>query len=534
MKKIALIIIILLSAVLRLYKLDSFPPSLYWDEASLGYNAYSIMQTGKDEHGTFLPFTNFAAFGDYKPPGYIYLAVPAITLFDLSEFSIRFPSALAGVFTVFLTYLLTRKLFDKDNIGLLSAFFLAISPWHIQMSRAAFESNVALLFSTLGIYSFIKFATGKPIYIYLSAASFLIAMYTFTGQRLFVPLILLILVIQFRKAVLSNWKAVFLAALAATVLFWPLFSFATQTIEGRLRFNEVSIFNDQKPIEDSIKYRERNNFAWWSNILYNRRVFYAYEYLKHYFDAFNPKFLFVSGDVNPRLSIQETGELYYLDLVFIISGLYFLFREKNKYRYLITGWVLISAAGPAMARETPHALRMLHILPSYQIIAAFGMFCLYKRIAFKKQALLFLTLTLGISFAYYLHFYYFHYANDYSGQWQFGYKEAVEESNSLYNGVDKIFVTNSLGRPYIYFLLYTKFHPNEYLKSAKIVKDNFYFINVEGFDKYAFGDLENMSFPNGRNLVITNFGALPQGSEKIKTINEVNGKPILDIGIVKK
>jgi len=75
MKKVVLIAIILIASVLRLYKLSFTPPSLYWDEASLGYNAYSILKTAHDEHGRFLPLTNFAAFGDYKPPGYIYAAV---------------------------------------------------------------------------------------------------------------------------------------------------------------------------------------------------------------------------------------------------------------------------------------------------------------------------------------------------------------------------------------------------------------------------------------------------------------------------
>ena len=111
MKKLVLIAIILLAAILRFYKLAEVPPSLYWDEASLGYNAYSILKTGHDEHGVFLPITNFAAFGDYKPPGYVYMTVPSIALLGLSELAVRFPSALFGTLTVFLTYLIAKKLF---------------------------------------------------------------------------------------------------------------------------------------------------------------------------------------------------------------------------------------------------------------------------------------------------------------------------------------------------------------------------------------------------------------------------------------
>lgn len=280
-----------------------------------------------------MPVTNFAAFGDYKPPGYIYAAVPAIAVFGLTEFAIRFPSAIFGTLTVLLSFYLARKLFNNARLALLTAFFLSISPWHIQFSRGAFESNLGLFFSLLGIFLFIKFATDKPHYLFLSALSFLAAMYTFTGQRLFVPFILLVLVIQFRKEIINNLKIVIVTAIVATILFWPLFVFATQTIEGQLRFNEVTIFKDLEPIEESNRYRQRNNFAWWSNIIHNRRIFYARQYLIHYFDAFDPIFLFIRGDVNPRLSIQEIGQLYYFDLILVLAGIYFLFARNHKYRF---------------------------------------------------------------------------------------------------------------------------------------------------------------------------------------------------------
>ena len=120
-----LFLIILLAFFLRIYKLGSVPPSLYWDEASLGYNAYSILKTARDEHGKFLPLTNFAAFGDYKPPGYIYAAVPSIAIFGLNEFAIRFPSAFFGTLTVFLTYFLAKKLLFSNALGPVNRFLPA-------------------------------------------------------------------------------------------------------------------------------------------------------------------------------------------------------------------------------------------------------------------------------------------------------------------------------------------------------------------------------------------------------------------------
>ena len=110
-----LIFIFLIAAALRLFALGSNPPGLYWDEVSLGYNAYSILKTGHDEHNRFLPIDTFKAFGDYKPPGYIYATVPSIALFGLNNFAVRLPSALAGTLLVWGVAGLQRILHFKNR-----------------------------------------------------------------------------------------------------------------------------------------------------------------------------------------------------------------------------------------------------------------------------------------------------------------------------------------------------------------------------------------------------------------------------------
>ena len=534
MKRFSIVGIILFAAVLRFWQLGQIPPSLYWDEASLGYNAYSILLTARDEHSKFIPVTNFAAFGDYKPPGYIYAAVPSVALFGLNEFSIRFPSAFFGVMTVVLAYLIAKRLFQNEIISLFSALFLAISPWHLQFSRGAFEANLGLFFSTLGIYLFLKFAKDKSYYLLFSAFAFLAAMYTFTGQRLFIPFLLVILVIQFRERILANFRIVVLIAIISSLLFWPLFTFTAKTIEGKLRFNEVSIFKELKPINDSIRYREIDHFSWWSDSIHNRRLFYAHEYLVHYFDAFDPGFLFSKGDVNPRLSVQEVGELYLIDLPLILAGIYFLFSQKNKYRWLIIGWLLISPLGPATARETPHALRMIHILPTYQLISAFGLYYFYKAVKFKKLFISFIFLLLISNFIYYLHMYYLHCPKKYSGEWQYGYKQAVEIAKFYYSEVDNVIITKYLGRPYIYFLLYNKYDPKLFWQTAKITRDQFYFLDVEGFDKFSFTNDQSESNFKGKTIFIVSTGELPTDAKKVASIYNLRGDQAFEVGITSR
>src|SRR5687768_12237216 len=90
-----LVVIMIVAAILRLWKLGSIPPGLTPDEASLGYNAYSILKTGRDEYGQLFP-TVFKSFGDYKPGLYTYAVIPFVALFGLNEWTVRLPSALAG------------------------------------------------------------------------------------------------------------------------------------------------------------------------------------------------------------------------------------------------------------------------------------------------------------------------------------------------------------------------------------------------------------------------------------------------------
>src|SRR3990167_11448577 len=105
--------IILVAGFLRCYRLGQVPPALDWDEASLGYNAWALLETGRDEFGNSWPLS-IRSFGDYKPPIYTYLLIPSTKIFGRTEFAIRFPSALAGTLTVAVTYFLVGVLLRSD------------------------------------------------------------------------------------------------------------------------------------------------------------------------------------------------------------------------------------------------------------------------------------------------------------------------------------------------------------------------------------------------------------------------------------
>lgn len=168
-RRIFFLTILVLALVLRFYQLGGVPPSLNWDEAGMGYNAYSLIKTGGfDEYGEFLPLS-FRSFDDYKPPFYTYLTRIPVLLLGLNDFAIRFVSAIMGVLTVIFTYFLVLELFNNWKIALLSMFFLSVSPWHLQFSRVAFEANVAVFFLVAGVWAFLKWVRQNGQWLAISA-----------------------------------------------------------------------------------------------------------------------------------------------------------------------------------------------------------------------------------------------------------------------------------------------------------------------------------------------------------------------------
>lgn len=530
--KVFFITIILIAIFLRFFQLGINPPSLTWDEVSWGYNAYSLGIEGKDEFGRLLPHDYLESFGDFKPPMYAYLDIIPVALFGLNELAVRFPSALFGVLTVALTYFLVKRIFYKsknaNSYALLSALFLAISPWHILLSRAAFEANVASFFIVLGVFGFIASMQDKKWYLVISAVSFALSMYTFNTSRIVAPLLVLILIIIFRNKLWQIKKQAITAFLVGFLIFAPIIGFLFSPQAG-LRFKEVNIFTDAEVVKNANQLIENDGNAIWSKVLHNRRVLYSIEYVKHYFDNLSPMFLFIRGDGNPKFSTQEVGQMYIFDIIFFVTGIFLLFRKKEGYYWLIPLWLLIGIIPAATARETPHALRIETILPTFQILTAYGFVqlvdLLKKRKVIVSTVLLFLLL---LNFVYFANNYFKHYKIDYSGEWQYGYKESIAYVKSIEKDYDFVQITDALGRPYIYYLFYGKIAPDDFRNDSKIERDSFGFVTVERVGKYIFP--RNFTYEVNKDkkvLYINTPYNLPANVNILKTFYLLDGKPVL-------
>lgn len=529
-QKLILIGIIFVALVLRFYQLGQNPPSLTWDEVSWGYNAYSIGVDGKDEFGRFLPYDYLESFGDFKPPAYAYLAVLPVKLFGLNEFATRFPSALFGVLTILITYFLVKRIFfnskNKEYYALIACAILTVSPWHIMLSRAAFEANVATFLIISGVWLFLGGIQGKKWFLVLSAISFVFSMYTFNTARIVSPILVIILALGHLRDLWARKKDVLIAAFVGFLLLLPTLQFLFSS-QASLRFKEVNIFSDLEVIKRTNQDIENDNNAWWSKILHNRRFAYGVEYLKHYFDNTGTSFLFIKGDGNPKFSTQDIGQLYLWELPFLIIGTIVLFRKKEGKWWVVPMWLVVGIIPAATARETPHALRIEAILPTFQILVAYGiLFVMQSLKTYKRLVLSFLSLTIVISLSYFLHGYYYHYPHDYSGEWQYGYKESIAYIQEVEHLYDEIIFTTSLGRPYIYFLFYGKVDPREFRKNMDIKRDAFGFVKIEAFGKYRFPEDIHVIRSN-KKLYINTARHVPSEAKILKTFNMLNGEPVL-------
>ncbi len=529
---VLLAIIVFIAVILRFYQLGSNPPSLTWDEVAWGYNAYSLGIDGKDEFGRFLPHDYLESFGDFKPPVYAYLDVIPVKFLGLNEFAIRFPSAFFGVLTVLLTFFLVKRLFSqskhKENYALVSSLFLAISPWHILLSRGAFEANVASFFIVLGIWGFLSAVGDKKWYLVISAISFAISMYTFNTPRIVVPILVLILAVIFRKKLFEIKREAIISFIVGFLIFAPIIGFLLSP-QAALRYKEVNIFSDVGVIKSANQLIENDGNAIWSKIIHNRRVLYGIEYVKHYFDNLSPMFLFIRGDGNPKFSTQEVGQMYIFDIVFLIGGIFLLIKKREGYFWLIPLWLLIGIIPAATARETPHALRIETTLPTFQIIAAYGFVqiieMLKKR---KKEVSLILLSVLFINFVYFAHNYFTHYPKDFSAEWQYGYKDSISFVKEVEGNFDFIQVTQTLGRPYIYYLLYINKTPEYFRENSVVKRDPFGFVTVERVGKYVFPkDFNYKLSEKGKVLYINTPFNLPPNVTILKTFYNLDQTPVL-------
>ncbi|MBI2451304.1 MAG: glycosyltransferase family 39 protein [Parcubacteria group bacterium] len=143
---ILLILIILLAVFFRFYKIAAVPPGLYPDEAINGNQAYEAWQNKSWK--IFYPENNG------REGLFINIQSLSLAVFGPEPWALRIVSAVLGSLTVLGVYFLTKELFVNQVISLASAFFLAVSFWHINFSRVGFRA-ITVPFLTAWLFYFL-------------------------------------------------------------------------------------------------------------------------------------------------------------------------------------------------------------------------------------------------------------------------------------------------------------------------------------------------------------------------------------------
>jgi 4-amino-4-deoxy-L-arabinose transferase-like glycosyltransferase len=534
--KYLLPLILVIAFFIRFINLGS-TPALNPDEAALGYNAYSLILTGKDEHGVSWPL-HFKSFGDYKPGGYVYLAIPFIQILGLSPMAVRLPNLIFSLLTIFFLYKLIFLISKKENLALLSATVLTFSPWHIHFSRGAWESQTALSFIIIGTYFFFKSIQSKFFKnFFLFVIFYILSLYLYHSARLIAPLLAFSLCLLYFKFLIKKLPHILIPIIFGILLAIPvLFSFFNNG--GTTRLGGVGLTADLGPINRSnelINHHQNTNII--NRVMHNKRILYFISWTQKYASHFDLNFLTINGDEVPRSKVPEMGQIHLFELPLLILGIIFILITNifsRKIKIFLFLLLLIAPLASSLTFQAPSALRALSMVIPLSIFIACGIyyfFSLTRKSKIKNLILILFIFLYSYFIAYYFDSYFFHYSKRYPFAWQYQFNQLVPYLESQKNSYQNIYITNKYDQPYILFLFFSKYSPEKIQPQIKLTKpDNFGFSTVLGYDNYHFGKIYWDNIPIG-SLVVASDEPIP--IDPIKIINFSNGQPAFKIYLKK-
>lgn len=545
-KKILVAVAIVVAAFLRLYKLSIIPLHLSVDEAALGYNAYSILKTGKDEYGQFLPLI-FKSFGDYKPGLYVYSAVPFIATLGLTEIAVRLPSAVAGILAVYLVYKIAEYFVKEEDqkslwryFPIIAIFMAAINPWHVFFSRGAWEVNLSLTLTLAGIYFFQK-ARDKIENLYASAVFFSLTLLTYQGAKLSTLIVLAVLLFVYFKDI-KEWmvaerKVVLKALLLGFLISFPVLLSLFQGKTGRLRVFSVFSYPRKEGYLKAFLDEGGEKVGSISYYLFHSEsVNFLRGIIGRWFNHYSDRFLFFEGDWQDAMhNPPNQGMMIIAQILFITAGIASLIKRKGKIALFVFIWSLLGPLPAVLSRNQVHAVRAYNFLVPLVLMASAGCVFLIENVLRLKKVLIkkFLLVSMGVvymlSFFYFLDSYFVHLPKHTTEDLYWGYKQIVETVKPIQKNYEKITIEQSFDQPYIYFLFYggapgQGYLPEDYQKQAELIDAGLDVGRVEHLDNICFCDIDWEVKGYKRLLVVKGFHVPPQGlvdSGLMKVIKEI-------------
>lgn len=502
MKKttVLLLCLILLAIFLRLYQVNSNPKAIYGDGLTAVYDAYSILKTGHDQKGEFLPLV--FSLGGGRPGGYVYATVPFVAILGPTALAANMVSILSGIGIILLLFFLGKHFFSTE-VGLSIAAIATFNPWALSLSRGPFESHFALFLTLLGLYALIR-GSGNQLWLVVFGLSFGLAAQTYSTYRLTIPLLTGFLLFWAKKEdLVSNAKKpLFIVSLLLIFASTLLGIYLTVSRGNQDRFGSINIFKDpvlglsisqKMSIERSLDSLPLSI----SKIFHTKQVELTGILAENYFSNFFPNFLFLHGDSQVRHNPAEMGEFYFVDAVFLLLGLIYLYRFKKHLLVLLTGWILIAPLATALVGG-PHALRSSLLLPPLLIIMGVGLWQVWslRKKAFTRPVLIILAAVFLIQFSFFVDRFYFVAPQKDSASWSYPAKEASLLALKNLQKFDFVILSNDIDNMEFAYPVYAKIDP------ALVIEQNKLPAKIGEFSFFKYGNVYIGSLPNTRVMEV--------------------------------
>ena len=498
---IFLSLIVFLGGFLRIYNLSGSPPALNWDEAALGYNAYSVSRTFKDEYGKTLPiFTR--SFDEYKSTLPMYLMIPSIKIFGLNEFGVRFPSALIGVFSIVLIFFLAKEIFKSEKVALFAALVFSIEPWITHLTRINYESSEAMFFLLLGFWLFL-ISKRQNNFLPFSITSFMISMFTYNSNKIISPLFLIILIILNRNEIKNYSKKIKYISLLIFMAF--VIPFVILAIAGQ-SFARVSY---------------TNIFVLWPNEYFPKIYYFVWDIVGRYLSYFSPFNLFLREPQEPATILAGNSMFHPFEFIPFIIGLLYVLKNPKKYKELLA-LILISPLPATATWNFFQPGRVMSLFACFSILIGVGLTNISKIIpkTFQKICLVLFSLFILLNA-----FYVFDSINVYlpvrdGGNWQSEFKSIVPSVMKYAEKYDQVIIDTSQAQPYIFYLFYGKYYPAKYLSELDL---NYIGTPRKHFDFGKF-HFRTINWDEDKNLRNTLFVGDQYQFSDIEILEEVKDK----------
>lgn len=479
--------ICLFTLLLHVFKHNDVPACINVDEAAFGYNAYSLVQTGRDEYGKYLPL-RFKSFGENKLPVVIYFTAPFVAVLGLNDFTTRALPNLAGILMPIFVFFLVKELFDNRKIAIIAAALAGVSPWIQVTARHISESVVATALLTLTFLFFLRYAKSARVrHLVYAAIFFTLALFTHHTPKIFILLFVTWLAFDLwnrkKKCTLSK-KFTHLLVFLTPVAFFAYTEAITPTNRiGNLLFATSEGFK----IALTELLTENSN-----RLLYNPLTYSVIYLTNQVLSYLSPSYLVVNGDANPRFWLKGMYPITVIEYLLVLVGIYFLVKNGFKHKFLLLMMALFGVSTAAATSQDPSLTRSFFLIIPLLAVASYGAYYLYGSIRRTSIGKFVLIGAIG-AYAFFTiiswDFYFNHYP--YRAQvihaWQCGYEELVASIQKYYPTHREFYITKELGQPYIMLLYYMRYNPATYQRQASLTApDQYGFGQVEKFDKFEF------------------------------------------------